>query len=362
MTMSHPIDRRALVERHSPRLRQFDPRCPFTVGNGEFAFTADITGLQTFPDCYDAHGMPLGTMAQWGWHSEPPPAGYTAEDFAWTPLESHGRQVPYPYTGGAMFFGLESAYWPLDPVKETVGSWLGRNPHRLHLGVIGLALKGNYGQGVGIEDLSGIAQSLDLWSGTLHSRFLLDGATPVTLQTCCHPVIDQLAARIASPLLADGRRLNIRLAFPAPMRGPRMAKTGSIRNGMLPRCWWLARPSSPSVAALTTTPISFTCNGTPAPPGCRPPGMNSSPRPRARHSGMSPAPLPRRRFPPLSRIARSPSPPAAPPGPPSGNPVARSILAAARMRARRSWSGASCSRNISRRSNAPAPRRRRKPA
>jgi hypothetical protein len=37
---------------------------PLSVGNGEFAFTADITGLQTFAEEY-GRGMPLGTMAQW---------------------------------------------------------------------------------------------------------------------------------------------------------------------------------------------------------------------------------------------------------------------------------------------------------
>src|SRR5688572_8795251 len=52
------IDRRSLVGRHSPVLRQFDPLGPLSVGNGEFAFTADITGLQTFPREYEST-MPL---------------------------------------------------------------------------------------------------------------------------------------------------------------------------------------------------------------------------------------------------------------------------------------------------------------
>ena len=40
------IHRKALVSRHSPYQTQLDVRSPFSVGNGEFAFTADITGLQ----------------------------------------------------------------------------------------------------------------------------------------------------------------------------------------------------------------------------------------------------------------------------------------------------------------------------
>jgi len=41
------IDRRAVVERHNPVVRRIDPFSALSVGNGEFAFTADVTGLQT---------------------------------------------------------------------------------------------------------------------------------------------------------------------------------------------------------------------------------------------------------------------------------------------------------------------------
>jgi hypothetical protein len=46
--MNEAIDRRALVARHDVRQTRIDPRSPVSVGNGEFAFTFDITGLQTF--------------------------------------------------------------------------------------------------------------------------------------------------------------------------------------------------------------------------------------------------------------------------------------------------------------------------
>ena len=38
------IDREAVVKRHNVHLAAFDPAAPLTVGNGEFAFTADPTG------------------------------------------------------------------------------------------------------------------------------------------------------------------------------------------------------------------------------------------------------------------------------------------------------------------------------
>ena len=66
------IDRRALVRRHNITLNKSDPLTPLSVGNGEFAFTADITGLQTFPQ-YHQQGMALGTQSHWGWHSMPNP-------------------------------------------------------------------------------------------------------------------------------------------------------------------------------------------------------------------------------------------------------------------------------------------------
>jgi hypothetical protein len=69
---SDKIDRYALVSRHNPVIRKLDPLSPLSVGNGEFAFTCDITGLQTFPDAYK-DGMPLCTMSQWGWHTKPIP-------------------------------------------------------------------------------------------------------------------------------------------------------------------------------------------------------------------------------------------------------------------------------------------------
>jgi hypothetical protein len=54
------IDREALVARHAIVITNADPLTPVSVGNGEFAFTADITGLQTFPRFYvSANPKPL---------------------------------------------------------------------------------------------------------------------------------------------------------------------------------------------------------------------------------------------------------------------------------------------------------------
>jgi hypothetical protein len=66
------IDRLALVNRNNPHVQEIEELSSLSVGNGNFAFTVDATGMQTFPEAY-ANGVPLGTQAQWGWHSFPNP-------------------------------------------------------------------------------------------------------------------------------------------------------------------------------------------------------------------------------------------------------------------------------------------------
>src|SRR5215203_3748341 len=63
-----PIDRKTLVERQKVINTKFDSLSSLTIGNGKFAFTVDVTGLQSFPKEYKK-GIPLGTQSEWGWHS-----------------------------------------------------------------------------------------------------------------------------------------------------------------------------------------------------------------------------------------------------------------------------------------------------
>ena len=92
--MAAPIDRQALVTRHHVHATRYDPASPLSVGNGEFAFTVDLTGLQSFPGETAAH-WPLMTMAQWGWHSFPNPHGYTTADVL-SPVDVAGRASELP--------------------------------------------------------------------------------------------------------------------------------------------------------------------------------------------------------------------------------------------------------------------------
>lgn len=189
------IDRRELVSRHSPVIRRLDPLSPLSVGNGEFAFTADVTGLQSFPEEYD-RSMPLCTMSQWGWHSEPQPDEFRSQKLRLTMFETHGREVGYPVEAE----GQTELY-----------KWLRENPHRLHLGRIGLRLIGRGGAPARADDLTDIEQRLDLWSGLLKSRFRIQGRL-VSVTTAVHPAADLLAVTIESELIALGL-LAVRIAF-----------------------------------------------------------------------------------------------------------------------------------------------------
>jgi hypothetical protein len=192
-TSAPTLDRRTIVRRHNPRVTRLDdPFTALTVGNGEFAFTADATGLQTFPDAYEK-AFPLCTTAHWAWHTTPPTSDVRADQFRYKNFGTYGRAVPYATdrTG-----------------QEPTFNWLRENPHRMHLGRIGLDLPS---RDVEIEN---VEQTLDLWSGLLVSRFTVLGQ-PVEVQTCVHPTRDLLAIRVRSPLLAD-KRLKIALRFPYP--------------------------------------------------------------------------------------------------------------------------------------------------
>jgi hypothetical protein len=191
-----PIDRHALVARHNVSLTRLDPDSPLSVGNGEFAFTVDVTGLQTFAEAYD-ETIPLGTLSQWGWHTSPNPNAWSIDRFGFKAFDSHGRMVGY-------------ADIPGERTPEI--NWLRANPHRLHLGRISFRLTRADGSLASPADLTDIRQTLDLWNGVILSHFRFDGQV-VDVETMSHPTRDGVSVRVTSPLLKTGR-VAIELRFP----------------------------------------------------------------------------------------------------------------------------------------------------
>jgi hypothetical protein len=150
------IDRRTVVRRHNPTLTALDPRSPLSVGNGEFAFTADITGLQALPQPYET-GIPLCTQSQWGWHSAPLPDGLAGVSLRLENFDTYGRPVGYATSSKG---------------QEPLFNWLRENPHRLNLARIALLFDGRMLQPGEVGD---VHQTLDLWTGILDSLFRLQG-------------------------------------------------------------------------------------------------------------------------------------------------------------------------------------------
>lgn len=173
---SRVIDRHAVVTRHTPVLRHADPWSPFTLGNGEFAFTADITGLQTFPAHY-RETIPLAILSQWAWHSFPNPDRFRLEQ-TFDTYETAGRPVRYPTN-----------------TRSPAAEWLRQNPHRLGLARIGFLFEQD-GRPASISEIEDIEQRLDLWSGILDSRFRFRGQR-FHVRTMVHPSMDLVAVQIA---------------------------------------------------------------------------------------------------------------------------------------------------------------------
>lgn len=194
-----PIDRQAVVSRHNPQVTSFDTLASLSVGNGDFCFTVDATGLQTFPRQYEM-GVPLGTFAGWGWHSFVNTENYmhneTLKDYTF-----HTHKAPY-----AVEFKEEGR-------QREAATYYRVNPHLMHLGNLGFVMRRN-GQDAQMEDIAGISQTLDLWRGVVKSQFQIWGAT-TEVETACSPTDDVVAAVVRSPLLSLGN-MSLRLSLPYP--------------------------------------------------------------------------------------------------------------------------------------------------
>ena len=192
------IDRKELIDNHNPILTEADKESALTVGNGELAFTADITGMQTLYREYDV--LPLCTMSQWAWHTKPVSAGrysYTLDDLVMTEYDDcTGRHVVYPKKKM--------------PGNEEVYDWLRENPHRLNLARIGLLYRGKE---ISAEQLTECRQELKLYEGILESEFKLDGIL-CRVKTACHNRgKDMLGFEIESDALKTGD-MTVELRFP----------------------------------------------------------------------------------------------------------------------------------------------------
>src|SRR5258706_12860724 len=153
---AQPISRRQLVQRHTITNTTFDSLSSLSVGNGQFAFTVDATGLQSFPDLY-INGVPLGTQSEWGWHSFPNTNNYSSYETV-KDYKLNGRDVSY------------SVQLNEPERNKNAVNWFRQNPHRLQLGNIGLEITKQDGRLAFIKDIQNITQSLGIRTGNVHSQ------------------------------------------------------------------------------------------------------------------------------------------------------------------------------------------------
>ncbi|MBQ4142477.1 MAG: hypothetical protein IJD43_03285 [Thermoguttaceae bacterium] len=182
------IDRQSVVSRHF--IQSLDPNLEIPLGNGEFCFNVDFTGLQT------TRG---NTMAHWGWHSNPLPEGFTKADVPETGTLQQGRNT---FKGDHSF----------PPEKQALRQWLRDNPHRADLARIRLFRPD--GNAVTPQEIRPISRKMDLWTGLHTAEFELDGET-VRVETFVSMDADLLASRVKSSLLAEGKLL-VSVEFPYP--------------------------------------------------------------------------------------------------------------------------------------------------
>ena len=188
MAKSEKIDRKTLVSRHN--IVSSDVKQVIPVGNGNFCFSCDVTGLQTFGG---------NTMSHWAWHSFPLPPDLSIDDL--------------PETGCYMTGKLTGKGVDLIPAgKEPAADYMFHNPHSFNLGRLRF-IKGDGGD-LKPEEVTDIQRRYDLWSGILSSSFMFCGEL-VKTTVCVHPHEDTVAVHAVSELLKSGK-LSVALEFPYP--------------------------------------------------------------------------------------------------------------------------------------------------
>ena len=186
------IDRKAVLKRNNPKVTAVDTLASLSVGNGRFATTVDVTGMQSFPEVYK-NGVPLCAMSEWGWHSFPNTENLKAEESRQTvrfPFRDHDEVYAVEYKKGGR--------------QQAATTYFRVNPHRLNLGTVGLSYVDEVGQKWTPADITDINQELKLQTGTIESQFKVGGER-VEVTTACMPDRAAMIYNVKSPLLKLGQ-------------------------------------------------------------------------------------------------------------------------------------------------------------
>ena len=199
------IDRQGVVSRNNPIITEPNTLASLSLGNGHFATTVDVTGLQSFPFEYEA-GVPLTAMSDWAWHKFENTKGLKPADTEKAFDLGHGHQEVY---------AVEYKAAKGDPERNVAATEYFRvNPHRLNLGTIGLDMHSADGSDIALNQISNIHQEQKLYDGIIESRFSAAGYD-VDVTTAAMQESNAVLYRIKSPMLAKGQAaVAIRFSYP----------------------------------------------------------------------------------------------------------------------------------------------------
>lgn len=187
--LKEPLDRHAIVARH--HIKTSDVKQLLPIGNGNFCFNVDGTGLQTFTG---------DVLSHWGWYADPLPNKYSWRDVPATGTYYQGR-----LTGGDPF--------PAD--KGDLYRWIRNNPRQMNLARVRF-LRAD-GATLKEDELTEVERKLDVWTGVHCASFKLDGER-VEVSTCVGDDVDldsTVAIKIKSKLVAN-KSLVVEIAVPNP--------------------------------------------------------------------------------------------------------------------------------------------------
>jgi protein-glucosylgalactosylhydroxylysine glucosidase len=179
------LDRRSIVARYPQRPNNspladatfLDPADVFTLGNGDFAFNVDATGLQTFNASFANTGprLDLNTLSSWAFHSIP-----AVNDGSILGARRALSNFNFTVRPTATSFNTSRLIPLADGSNSSDGNsggWMMSNPHRLGLGQI--ALRISY-PGMNSDPitpspqmLTNISSELNTWTGSFSSSFIL---------------------------------------------------------------------------------------------------------------------------------------------------------------------------------------------
>jgi len=195
--VAEPIDRHAVVSRHHIVDSPLD--MPLALGNGEFCFGVDGTGLQTLAG---------NSFSHWGKHSDPLPPGVTEKSI--------------PETGT---FDQGHIKGNMSTPTGAVRAWMFANPHPVNLGR--LRFVDAAGEVLTGHQIEKGKRTHDLWQG-VHTASFVYADTAVIVETFALPDRDGIAVRIQSKLLREGG-IGVELDFPYPRDARRDEQVGTYR-------------------------------------------------------------------------------------------------------------------------------------